>query len=324
MNAEQMRMPKWKALILASRPPFLQVTIASIVLGMVVAWIHVKLIDPLLAIAVVLIGILFHLSVNLVHEYWDWKGGTDNINVNAIRPFTGGSGMIQLGLITPKEELAFGLSLMVLGVILGIYVLLQVLTMMIPLLVIGGIAVISILFYTGSPLKLSHRGLGEFFVFLNFGPLMSLGAYIVLAQRIDLEPIVAGCLTGLLTAAILYINEFPDFEADAKSGKRHLVVRLGLEKARYGYAILILLPYIIQLVFVLIGTLPWMTLVTLISIPLAIRNIRICFRNYNKPKELFPANLGTIKLHLIYSVILVISYIALPYISLQPYYSLIP
>jgi len=322
MESPPMKMPKWKALILASRPPFLQVTLVSIILGIVIAWIHFRSINPALTIAVILIGVLFHLSVNLVHEYWDWKSGTDNINVNAIRPFTGGSGMIQLGLVSPKEELLFGLSLMLVGVFLGIYVILQVLSIVIPLLVIGAIAVISIIFYTGSPLKLSHRGLGEFFVFLNFGPLMSFGAYLVLTQKIDIEPVVAGSLTGILTAAILYINEFPDFEADSKAGKRHLVVRLGLEKARYGYATLVLLPYIIQTIGIFFRLIPWITLVTLVTLPQALKNIKICFNNYNNPKKLFPANIGTIKHHLFYSVLLIMSYIVVPFIPINAYFNL--
>ncbi len=321
MSEKIIRMPKWKALILASRPPFLQVTLASIIIGIVIAWIHNVAIDPLLALFVLLIGILFHLSVNLVHEYWDWKSGTDNINVNAIRPFTGGSGMIQLGLVTPKEELAFGLSLMIIGIILGIYVILQAMSMLIPLLIIGAIAVISIVFYTGSPLKLSHRGLGELFVFLNFGPLMSLGAYIVLAQRISLESVIGGTLTGILTAAILYINEFPDAEADAKAGKRHLVVRLGLRKARYGYAILALLPYIIQLITIPFGLIPWTTLITVVTLPIALKNIKICFKNYNNPKSLFPANLGTIKHHLVYSTLLILGYVTVPFLPFSSYIS---
>lgn len=319
MESPPMRIPKWKALILASRPPFLQVTFASIILGIVLAWIHSGVIDLILGIIVVLIGVLFHLSVNLVHEYWDWKSGTDNINVNAIRPFTGGSGMIQLGLVSPREELLFGLSLMIIGVFLGIYVILQVISVVIPLLIIGAIAVTSIIFYTGSPLKLSHRGLGEFFVFLNFGPLMSLGAYLVLTQKINVEPIIAGSLTGILTAAILYINEFPDFEADLKAGKKHLVVRLGLERARYGYAVLVLLPYVIQVIGVLLGLIPWITLITLLTIPQVLKNIIVCFNNYNAPKKLFPANIGTIKHHLLYSVLLVLGYIAVPFSPINAY-----
>ncbi|MHA1610362.1 MAG: 1,4-dihydroxy-2-naphthoate octaprenyltransferase [Candidatus Njordarchaeales archaeon] len=319
MSNERPVMPKWKALILASRPPFLQVTILPVSLGIILAFYHVGHINWLYAVLVLLIACFMHLSVNLVHEYWDWKSGTDNINVNAMRPFTGGSGMIQLGLVSPKEELAFGLSLLILATILGLYILVVLPVVRIPLLIIGAIAVFSIIFYTGPPLKLAHRGVGEFFIFLNFGPLMCLGSYIVLTQRIHMEPIIVGSLLGILTTAILWINEFPDVQADASVGKRHLVVRFGLKRARYGYAILEFLPYIIQILAVFLGLLPWITLITFLAIPQAIRNVRICFENYDKPKKLFPANLGTIKNHLIYGLLLILAYILIFVIPINPY-----
>ena len=310
MSAEkQINIPKWKALILASRPPFLQVTIAPIIMGILIAWLHIGSIDIVLAVLTLLVGCLFHLSVNLAHEYYDWKSGTDNININAIRPFTGGSGMIQLGAITPLEELIFGLSLMILGVIIGIYILLQVLKVALTLLFIGGIAVFSILFYTTPPIKLSYRGVGEFFVFLNFGPLMALGAYVVLAQRIHLEPLIIGVLLGLFTASILIINEFPDAEADAKAGKKHLVVRLGVKKARYLYALTMLLPYALAAIFIALQVLPMSVLLTFLLLPYSIKKIKWCFKHYASPRELFPANIGTILNHLLYSILLIISYV---------------
>ncbi|MHA1616803.1 MAG: prenyltransferase [Candidatus Njordarchaeales archaeon] len=312
-------MPKWKALILASRPPFLQVTIIPVTLGIILALLYTGIINWLYALLALAIACLLHLSVNLVHEYWDWRSGTDNINVNAIRPFTGGSGMIQLGLVKPIEELAFGLSLMFLAVVGGLYVLYTLPAVRIPLLIIGAIAVFSVIFYTGPPIKLAHRGIGEFFIYLNFGPLMSLGAYIVVAQRIHLEPIIVGSLVGILTAAIIWINEFQDTEADVKVGKKHLVARLGLRRASYGYAVLEITPYVIQIVAIPLGLLPWVTILTFLAIPQAIRNIRICLKNYDKPRELFPANLGTIRNQLTYGVLLIISYLLVLVLPIPAY-----
>ena len=318
--SSEKKLPKWKALILASRPPFLQVTLSSVMAGILIAWIHQGAIDAFLAVLVVLVAVFLHLSVNLIHEYWDWKSGTDNINVNAFRPFTGGSGMIQLGAISPTEELVFGLSLMFLGAILGIYILIIVHEALIPLLLIGFIAIFSIIFYTGSPIKLAHRGVGEFFVFLNFGPLMALGAYIVLTRNIHLEPVIVGSLIGLLTAGILIINEFPDAEADEKAGKKHLVVRLGLAKARYLYAIVMILPYILTVTFALMHMLPITILITLLGLPHALKIVRICFRYYNDFKALFPANIGTIKNHLIYSLLVIIAYLITGFFPITFFY----
>ena len=314
-------MPKWKALILASRPPFLQVTIASVLAGILIALMHSGNINWLLALSTLAIACLLHLSVNLIHEYWDWKSGTDNINIHAFRPFTGGSGMIQLGFISPKEELLFGLSLLAIGIALGIYVILAVIEVFWHLIIIGAIAVFSIIFYTGSPIKLAHRGLGEFFIFLNFGPLMSLGPYIVLTKSFHIEVVYAGILLGLFTAGIIIINEFPDREADKIAGKWHLIVRLKPEKGASLFFFVMITPYILVLVGILLGILPYWAIITLIVLPKTLQVTRHCFMYYDSPKELFPANINTIKNHLLFSVMLLISYV-ISYFSSIAYVSI--
>ncbi len=304
---EPPKIPKWKAFLFAARIPFLQVTIASVIMGILIALSHTGTVDPILAILTLLVAILLHLSVNTIHEYYDWKSGTDNINVNALRPFTGGSGMIQIGALTPKEELTFGLLMLIMGSLLGLYILLKV--MMIELVIIGAIAIVSIVFYTGPPLRLSHRGLGEFSVFLNFGPLMTLGTYLVLTRRLHVEPILAGMTLGLLVASILIINEFPDIEADAAVGKKHLVVRLGLSRARYLYYLSTTLPYVIVIFSIIMNLMPIYTALTFLAFPLNIKNMRHCHKFYEKPRELLPANIGTIKHHLLFSILMIVSYI---------------
>jgi len=305
----QIKIPKWKALISAARIPFLQVTIIPVALAVLLAIRNLGQINPLLATLTLILAILLHLSVNVIHEYYDWKSGTDNINVNAIRPFTGGSGMIQIGALTPKQELAFGWILLISAMCIGIYVMYLSIDILYPLLVIGLIAVFSIVFYTGSPIKLAHRGVGEFFIFLNFGPLMTLGPYLVLTKSIHIEPIIIGTLVGLFTTAIIIINEFPDKEADEKAGKRHLVVRLGLSKSRYLYATIMLAPYILLGLLIALGYLPILTGIAFLALPITIGNIKWCYRHYNDPKTLFKANIGTIKNHLIFGILLIVAYV---------------
>ena len=75
---------------------------------------------------------------------------------------------------------------------------------------------------------LSTIGLGEVFVFLNFGPLLFTGVYYIQSGGlISTEAMVVGSIVGLMTTAILYINQFPDTDADKSKGRFHLVARLG-------------------------------------------------------------------------------------------------
>ena len=105
-----------------------------------------------------------------------------------------------------------------------------------------------------------------------------------------------GVPIGLLTILILWINQFPDEEADKATGKNNLVVVLGKENARWGYLLLLLAGFGMLVYLVLMGHLPPLALITLLLIPLAVFACVIVFRNYAK-RSLIRANVATIQLH---------------------------
>jgi 1,4-dihydroxy-2-naphthoate octaprenyltransferase len=86
-------------------------------------------------------------------------------------------------------------------------------------------------FYQAPPFKLSYRGFGELAVALCYGPLICVGTYLVLRGKIDIVPLLVSIPLGLLIAAFLWVDEFPDFASDEKANKRTLVVRLGRRAA---------------------------------------------------------------------------------------------
>jgi 1,4-dihydroxy-2-naphthoate octaprenyltransferase len=101
-------------------------------------------------------------------------------------------------------------------------------------LLFGAVGAFSAFFYTAPPLRLAaRRGLGELLVALNFGPLAVAGTVYALTGRVSWNDFLVGIPVGLLTAAILWINQFPDIEADRETGKYNLVVMLGRERARW-------------------------------------------------------------------------------------------
>ena len=101
-----------------------------------------------------------------------------------------------------------------------------------------------LLVHTAPPVRLcARKGLGELAVALAFGPLVVIGAYYVQVQTVSLGAALAGIPVGLLVAAILYINEFPDYEGDKATGKNNLVVVLGRSRARWGYIALLVAAY---------------------------------------------------------------------------------
>ena len=99
----------------------------------------------------------------------------------------------------------------------------------------------SVYFYTALPFKLVFRGTEELFIGLDFGILLTVGAFYVQTGFFALEPLIASLPIALLVAAILYINEFQDYKADVKAGKNYLVARTGKRRAHVGFGIMVLM-----------------------------------------------------------------------------------
>lgn len=144
---------------------------------------------------------------------------------------------------------------------------------------------------------------------LNFGPLMVLGAYYVQTQQLSWLPVLAGLPLGFLIAAVLYINEFPDYNADKKVGKKTWVVRLGRQRAVWGFAVIMAAVYISLLIGVLAGKLPMVTMVMAVTLPLAIRAVQLARRYYANSFDLAPANALTITGHLLVGLLLTLAYV---------------
>ncbi len=298
---------KLKIWLAEVRAPFLTATIVPIFLGTSIAWYHTGRINWLFFILTLLAGIFLHMGCNVVNDYYDHKSTNDEINKEFVRPFSGGSRMIQLGLLTPLEVLTGGIFFFAIGSGIGIYLAIE---RGWEILGLGLIGVVSSFFYTAPPLYFASRGIGELLVGLNFGTLMTLGAYFVQTQKFSLEAILASILPGLLIAGVLYINEFPDYNADKAVGKKTLVVRMGREKAVIPYIFIMLLGYIVILLSSLLGKLPFSTLISFATIPLGIKAIEFAKKYHSNPLKLIPANAMTIQSHLFTGLLLVVAFIA--------------
>ncbi len=101
--------------------------------------------------------------------------------------------------------------------------------------------------YHGPPLKLAYRGLGELDVLAIYGPGIALCTYVMMIGHYSADVVFAGLPLGLLIAAFLWVNEFPDYYADLGAGKLHLVARLGKRRASR------VLPLIYLLAFAVLG-----------------------------------------------------------------------
>ncbi|MEE9166644.1 MAG: 1,4-dihydroxy-2-naphthoate octaprenyltransferase [Candidatus Neomarinimicrobiota bacterium] len=286
-----------------TRAPFLTATLVPVLLGGAVTSLLGYTVDPGLLGMTLLAAALLHVGTNTANDYFDYTSGTDDATFDYIVPFTGGSRSIQMGLISSKGMLTVSLVSFVLGGIVAIPLILKA---GLGVLYLGIIGALSGLFYTAPPLRFcARKGLGELIVALNFGPLIVAGSTLVQTGRLEPVAFLAGIPVGLLTAAILWINEFPDLAGDKATGKKTLVVVLGKVRARYGYVLLVGGAFTLIGVMAFLGVLPLLSLIVLPALYLAVTATRTMFRHYDD-RLLRPANAGTINLHLVTGVLLIV------------------
>lgn len=288
------------------RAPFFTASIIPVLLGTVVAYRQFKNFNPLYFVLVLLGSVFFHAGANVANDYFDHKSGNDEANKEFVGPFTGGSRLIQNGLLTPREVQLEFIAFFAAGLLVFSFLAVK---SGFPLILMGLIAVFSGYFYIAPPVFLVSRGIGELLVGLNFGPLLCCSAYYVQAGILTPVPFFASLPLALLVTAILYINEFPDYSADKLVGKNNLVVRLGRKKAVYGYAFLMVLVFAVTVAGVIYGAFPVYSLLLLVIIPLAFMSVNNLCNNYDNPEGLKISCVMTVMMHLAGGLLFTLGYL---------------
>lgn len=291
----------FKAWFKAIRVPFFTATIIPVILGSTLAWHQTDNFMWMRFWLTMLGALLIHAGTNLANDYFDHRWGNDRANLTPT-PFSGGSRVIQEGLITPGSILSASLISFFLGGAIGLY--LNFLSKGNAILILGIIGVFLGFFYTAKPFRIGYGSLGELAVGIGFGPLMVMGSYYVQAQSLGFGVFLISIPVGILIAIVLFINEFPDYFADKSVGKKTMVVILGKRKAVVLYHILLAAVYLFIILFVIFKYLPLACLMVLLSLPLALKAFIISKKNFDKIYELLPANAATIGLHSIIGLLL--------------------
>jgi 1,4-dihydroxy-2-naphthoate polyprenyltransferase len=285
---------------LATRLPFLTASLVPVALGIAAAATQHRF-NLGLAALTLLGAVAVHLGLNVANDVFDATSGADDYNVNPTL-FSGGSRVIQYGLVSLRQMIAISAVAYAVAIAIGLY-LASVAGW--GLLWLGLAGVLISFFYTAPPLRLVHRGLGEPATALGFGPIMVLGAYYVQTGHYALQPLVLSIPVALLVMLILYANEIPDRVADARAGKRTLVVRLSRKVVLQGYGVAAALAYLAPVLGVGAGLLPWPTLAALLTIPLAVKTLRGLEQNYDDPYVLMGSLQNNVVLHFSTGILLV-------------------
>jgi 1,4-dihydroxy-2-naphthoate octaprenyltransferase len=294
------KMGKAKIWFLELRAPFFTAAILPVLIAAAFVFWEKDAFNLFLILVTVAGTVSLHAGTNMINDYFDYKSGDDARN-QARTPFNGGSPFLIEGMLKPKSVLAAALMAFGVGGLIGLYLAWTITWWILPLGVIGGLLG---LLYVAPKVNLAGRGVGEIAVGLGFGPLMTMGTYLVLTGDISWISFLIGLPIGFLILLVLYINQFPDMEADASVGKDHWVVRLGRRKARIGYPLILVITYASAVMMIPFGVMPALSLIFLITIPLAYKASKIVLANADNVRALIPAQALTVQIHLISGLLL--------------------
>ncbi|GBC72886.1 1,4-dihydroxy-2-naphthoate octaprenyltransferase [archaeon HR04] len=281
----------------AIRVRFLLASIISVSIGLAIALWKYDALDPLHAL-LTYIGVLsLHASVDLLNDYWDYRSGIDKVTRRT--PFSGGTGVLPENMLLPSSVYRAGIAFLIIGAVIGLYF---VAVRGIAIAIILAFAVAAVYLYSTSIVRI---GLGEFFVALK-GTMIVVGTYYVQVGALSIEPVYAGIISGMLSSSVLFINSFPDYEADRRGGRRTLVILLGPARASRLFIAFPSAVYIMIIAGVVLQILPLYTLATLLALPLALRAYRILKARYDDAEGLIPCMSSTVVFSRIVGIAIVV------------------
>ncbi|MFX3633918.1 MAG: prenyltransferase [Candidatus Pristimantibacillus sp.] len=306
MDDVKAKVRAWKE---AVRPLSLTAALVPILLGGALALSQTSELHMFHFLLTLFGAIMIQAGTNMIN---DWKDAErDSENRTGMRPFTGGSRMIQLGLISRGDMCFFGLALSLGAALIGIYLIAVSGLGLIPLILYG---IMAGLFYTNGKGKMSFinmaPGVAEFLIATTYGVFMTIGAYYVQTGHFSMKAFLISLPVALFISNVLLINQFPDAESDAVSDKKTLVVRLGKRKAKNVLIGSFIMGYIIIAVLPVAGYAPYELYFAFLSIPFAVQAIRYAQQNYDKNAgDIIPSNAHTAINHLFNGLLLVFAYL---------------
>jgi len=252
---------------LAARPWSFTMTAISVSVGSAVAAVEGAFSWPLYLLT--LIGaVLMHAASNLINDYDDVRHGVDSPDVPTARyrPHPLMEGRLQL-----EQVRAAAFLLYLVAALIGVFL---AATRGMLVLILGIIGTAAGITYTAAPLNYKYKALGEFSVFLMWGPLMVTGAYYVQQQAVSADALLISIPFGVLVALVLLANNIRDVRYDRSKGIQTLAILLGERRGVSLYLGLIVAAYLAVVIMAVFGPLTVWSLMVLLSAPLAVKLLR--------------------------------------------------
>lgn len=279
--------------LMAARPKTLPAAVAPVFAGTAMAYADGGF--HALAAACALLGaLLIQIGTNLSNDYFDHAKGTDT------EERLGPTRVTQAGLIAPGVVLAAALFTFGLACVPGLYIVIRGGW---PFVVVGLLSIACGMLYTAGPYPLGYLGLGDLFVLIFFGPVAVAGTYYVQALSVPPPVLFAGFGPGLLSVAILAVNNLRDVDQDRVAGKKTLPVRFGRGFGKAEYVVCFALAcVVVPAAIAAASSRPWV-LISVLTLPSAMPCFRVVLTRADGP-SLNNTLAATGKLLLLYSVLL--------------------
>lgn len=266
-----------------ARPKTLPLALASIIIGSALAYWAGKF-DLITTLLAFITTILLQVLSNFANDYGDHVKGSDT--AERIGPLRA----IQHGAITGEQLKMAVIVLSVLSFISGAALSFYAYEGIEDLLVFLGLGVISIvaaITYTVGKKAYGYLGLGDLFVLIFFGFVAVIGVFYLQAHSLPLMIFIPAFGCGLLSVAVLNINNLRDINQDRKAGKNTLIVRIGSKNGRIYHAILLALAVVSYLIFAICNFEHWYNYLFLLVVPLLVKHGLFVYRHQD-PIELRP------------------------------------
>lgn len=245
--------------LLAARPATLWAAVVPVVVGTAAAQRDGDFRLPVLVLTLAA-SLLLQIGTNLANDVFDFERGADTGERR------GPPRVTQTGLLSPGEVRRGMLATFGAAAVLGLGLAYWGGW---PIIVVGALAIVAGVVYTGGPWPTGYHGLGDVFVFTFFGMVAVAGTYYLHTDTLSWPATAAAVPVGFLITAILVVNNLRDIETDARTGKRTLAVRLGGRATRAEYAALIAGAYAVVVAMAAVWS--WWLLLPLLSAPVAAR-----------------------------------------------------
>ena len=282
-----------KKLLGVIRAPFLLLVPACLAPAFAIAWRHTGALDVTTSALVIIAAFAAHIAVNALNEYEDFRSGLDFVTTRT--PFSGGSGTLVAHAGFAPVALCVALAALFITFSIGLYFAWQLGSAVVAPGLIGLAIIVA---YT--------RWINRFPMMCLFAPGIGFGllmvnlAVLVLTGRIYPESLWASVAVTLLVSNLLLVNQLPDIEADKTAGRRHIAIAWGVMAAKVACPVLLVSAYLSVLLAWLAGIFPAVTLLALLTLPLAVFvAVKVKSFDPQEPQKFAPAQGANVVLTLL-------------------------